>query len=69
MSIGCKYSLNDQLTIEYDFTQMSVADPAYVILRVDNFLTSSPLYDTVICNLHGNHKENIYRIYTKVNQK
>ena len=57
MSIGCKYSLNDQLTIEYDFNQISVANPTYLLLRVDNFLTSSPLYDTVICNLHGNHKE------------
>ena len=69
MNIGCKYFLNDQLTIEYDFTQMSVANPAYLILRVDNFLTSFPLYDIVICNLHGNHKETIYRIYTKINKK
>ena len=61
MNIECKYSLNDQLTIEYDFNQISVANPTYLILRVDYFLTSSPLYNTVICNLHGNHKEIIER--------
>lgn len=41
MSIGREYhSLNDQLTVEYGFTQMSVANLAYLIPRVDNILTS-----------------------------